>query len=164
MINHSPEKAPGPQQSIESAPASVVVQPTKVEFGSFLDSISKMSDATGEDKSGDWSGSGGGTAVATSGGAQTKGQSARDRAIANLPIPVVMQKELQKHIRTEVTKLRAQAKSIAAMSQPGSAYKLNKLYAQIRHLNALLASLFEASVDVVKRLFIRVFIDKQTIQ
>lgn len=163
MVKHAPEKAPSTiTQSVESAPA-VVVQPTKIEFAAFLDGISKMSDKTGEDHSGDWSGAGGSSTAVATGGTQT-GMSARDHAIANLPIPVVMQKDLQKHIRDEVTKLRKQAQSIASMSRPGGAYKLNQLYSRIRHLNAILASLFDASVDVIKRLFIRVFIDKQTIQ
>lgn len=75
-----------------------------------------------------------------------------------------MQKQLAEHIRVEVKKLRKQALQISRMSRPGAAYKLNELYARIRHLNAILAELFEASMDVLKRLFVRVFIDKQTIQ
>lgn len=165
MTNTSPEKGLStlPSHAPETAPA-VVVQPSRVEFAGLLDGISKMSEHTGEDHSGDWSGAGG--AVATTGGAQATqtGMSARDLAIANLPAPIVMQKELEKHILEEVKKLRRQAKTIARIGRPGAAYRLNQLYARIHRLNAMLSSLFDASVDVLKRLFIRVFIDKQTIQ
>ena len=52
---------------------------------------------------------------------------------------------------------------IVRSKKPGSAYALSQLYAKIRHLNALLADLLEASYDVLKRLFVKVFIDKQAI-
>ncbi|HVW66865.1 MAG TPA: hypothetical protein VHA78_04010 [Candidatus Peribacteraceae bacterium] len=165
MANTTPEKglSTAPSVTPDSAPA-VVVQPSRVEFASLLDGIGKMSEQTGEDRSGDWSGSGG--AVATTGGRQSTQatMTARDLAIANLPEPAVMQKELEKHIQEEVKNLRRQAKTIARIGRPGAAYRLNQLYARIHRLNAMLASIFDASVDVVKRLFIRVFIDKQTIQ
>ena len=162
MSNHSLEKAPA--SGIESAPAALVVQPSKVEYTAFLDGISKMTENVSDNPSGDWSSSAGGVVATTSGTQGSATVSARDHAIANLPIPVVMQKDLEKHIREEVKKLRKQAISIATTSKPGGAYKLNQLYARIRHLNALLASLFETSIDVIKRLYIRVFVDKQSIQ
>ena len=74
-----------------------------------------------------------------------------------------MQKQLEQHIRSEVKKLRKQARTIARIGKPGAAYHLNNLYARIHHLNALLAAILEASYDVLKRLFIRVFIDRQPI-
>lgn len=162
MTNNSLEKASAPSSSPESAASALVVQPSKVEYVAFLDGISKMTENANDNPSGDWSGTAGG-GVSTTNGSQG-GVSPRDHAIATIPIPVVMQKDLETHIRAEVKKLRKQALSIATMSHPGGAYKLNQLYARIRHMNAILASLFEASVDVIKRLYIRVFIDKQTIQ
>ncbi len=168
MVNTPQEKAPSltvAAPETASAPLKVM-QPSvaNVDLAVFLDGLGQITENANDKPSGDWSGTAGtGGVVATTGQAQT-GMSARDQAIANLPIPVVMQKQLEEHIREEVKKLRNQAKSIAAMSRPGGAYKLNQLYARIRHLNAILASLFEASVEVVKRIFIRVFIDKQSIQ
>lgn len=89
--------------------------------------------------------------------------SARDQAIAAIPQPAVIQRELATHIRMEVKQLRKQALTVARMSKPGAAYKLNQLYARIHRLNGLLGDLFEASYEALKRMFIRVFIDKQPI-
>lgn len=165
MVNIPSEKAPSLAVSPDAVSAApvVVAQPKSVNLASFMEGLGQFTENANDKPANDFSGSSGGTAVATSGQTQG-GMSARDLAIANLPIPVVMQKQLEEHIREEVKKLRKQAKLIASTSRPGGAYKLNMLYARIRRLNALLASLFEASVDVVKRLFVRVFIDKQTIQ
>jgi hypothetical protein len=102
-----------------------------------------------------------GTAM-TARGAQ-QGTSARDHALANLPVPAQMQKQLEAHIRAEVKELRKQTKLIIRSRKPGSAYAYAQMYAKIRHLNALLAEILEASYDVVKRLFVKVFIDKQAI-
>jgi len=76
----------------------------------------------------------------------------------------VIRKELAKHIENEVKTLRKQVRhATRRISKPGNAHKLNELYSRIRRLNTLLANMFEASYDVVKRLFVRVFIDKQPI-
>ncbi len=74
-----------------------------------------------------------------------------------------MQKQLEKHITTEVKKLRKEAMHIARLSRPGAAHRLNVLYARIRNLNSLLSELLQASYDIIQRFFIRVFIDKQQI-
>lgn len=166
MNLNAADKISTPQPGPESAPTQqIVVQPSKVqltEFTDFLTGIGNIAETTGGPAN-DGNGSGSGTSMQATGSSQA-GMSPRDLAIANLPIPIVMQKELQTHILAEVKKLRKQAKTIAAMSRPGGAYKLNQLYARIRRLNALLSSLLDASVDVIKRLFIRIFIDKQNIQ
>lgn len=140
----------------------VVLQPGKAEgLAMLVAEINELpSENTGEDRSGDWSGATG-TAVATTQG--TEQSSVRDQAMANLPVPVKMQKALEAHIRAEIKDLRGQAKIITRSRKPGSAYALALLYAKIRHLNALLADLLEASYDVLKRLFVKVFIDKQPI-
>jgi hypothetical protein len=164
----SPEKAHNAPNESEVATVTTVTQPLTVsvaDLGAFLEGINdtKVSETTREDASSDFTQTGKGGAVTTAQGTQS-GMSVRDQAIANLPIPVVMQKQLEQHIRDEVKKLRSQAKTIAAMSKPGGAYKANQLYARIRHLNAILASLFDASMEIMKRLYIRVFVDKQNIQ
>lgn len=168
MAGSSPDKSLGQLKGPETAP-SVVSQPVKIEsqlsgqLGSFLEDINKMSESSPSGPGEQWS-DGSGKAVTTA--AQTggsTGMSARDQAIANIPAPAMMQKELEKHIREEVKKLRKQAKQIARIGKPGAAFHLNQLYTRIRHLNALLAEILEASYDVLKRLFVKVFIDKQSI-
>ncbi|MDD5041508.1 MAG: hypothetical protein PHX87_04105 [Candidatus Peribacteraceae bacterium] len=142
-------------------PVLTVTQPEKI--GSLLDTlnlIDQMSERIGEDKSGDMGGSSGQAQVGTAG---ARAISPRDQAIADLPAEQVMQTKLAEKIRAEVGTLRSQIRSIPGSSQPGAAFRLNKLYARIRLLNRLLANLFESSVEVIKRLFIRVFIDEQPI-
>lgn len=144
-------------------PALTVTQPDKIaNLLDTLNLIDAMSERMGEDRSGDLGGAGGqmGGAVQAR---QQKQISPRDQAIANLPAQEVMQGKLVKNIEEEVGKLRHQIRSIPATGKPGSAYKLNKLYARIRRLNGLLAELFDASYEVLRRLFIRVFIDEQPI-
>ncbi|MDO8468539.1 MAG: hypothetical protein Q7S29_02160 [Candidatus Peribacter sp.] len=142
-------------------PVLTVMQPEKI--GSLLDTlnlIDQMSERIVEDKSGDMGGGGGQAQTGTAG---TRAISPRDQAIAALPGEQVMQTKLAEVIRAEVGSLRKQIRSIPGSSHPGAAYKLNKLYSRIRLLNRLLANLFESSVDVIRRLFIRVFIDEQPI-
>ncbi len=74
-----------------------------------------------------------------------------------------MRDRLSQHIRQETRKLERLAKAAARSVQPGAAYTLNELYAKIRRLQALIAEILQASIDVLKRLFIRVFIDQQPI-
>lgn len=168
MVNTPSEKASPALSAAPEAPGAPmrVIQPSviNVDMSAFLDGIGQISETITDKPASDWSGTTGQGGTAGVGDQSQTGMSLRDQAIANLPIPAVMQKKLELHIHEEVKKLRKQAQSIAATSRPGGAYKLNQLYARIRHLNAILSSLFEASVEVVKRLFVRVFIDKQTIQ
>lgn len=140
-----------------------VVQPEK--FQGLLDTIAlldKVSESLGDASSGDWSGASGGAVAARTGG-QTA-TSARAQAIANLPGTPEMRTELTSYIQKEIKSLRKEVHTAARkMSKPGSAHKLNELYARIRRLNSLLSELMEASVEVLKRLFIRIFIDKQKV-
>jgi len=156
-----------PDKHTETAPTApkltlTVTQPEKI--GSLLDTlnlIDQMSERMGEDKSGDMgSGTGGQMQTGTAG---TRTVSPRDQAIAALPSEQIMQTKLAEVIRSEVGTLRSQIRSIPSSSHPGGAFRLNKLYARIRLLNRLLSTLFESSIDVIKRLFIRVFIDEQPI-
>lgn len=154
--------------SLSASPESaklIVRQPAKLqELGNLLLTIEglsqRVSERTGEDRSGDL-GSGG--TAGTGQGDDGTYVSPRDQAIAAMPAPAVIQKQLEKHIRKEVRELQTRARSIARLSQPGSAYLLTELYSRIRRLNQLLAEILEASVEVLKRFFIRVFIDQQPI-
>jgi hypothetical protein len=142
----------------------VVRQPSKLkELTNLLETFenlnARVSERTGEDRSGDM---GGGTGM-TSGQQGTQGTSARDQAIKKIPAAAVMQEKLTRHIKQESKKLERLARTVARSSAPGSAHHLNELYARIRHLNALIHDLLEASLEVLKRLFIRVFIDQQSI-
>lgn len=156
-----------PNTHTEIAPAApkpvlTVTQPEKI--GSLLDTlnlIDQMSERIGEDRSGDMGSAGGGQAQAGAGAARTI--SPRDQAIANLPGEQEMQAKLAEKIRAEVRSLRSQIRSIPGSSRPGAAFKLNKLYARIRLLNRLLSTLLESSIEVIRRLFIRVFVDEQPV-
>jgi hypothetical protein len=162
----NPDRQHSPNSSPEAAPTAVVSQPTKLDLGGqlgpLLAEIGRISESSPAGPSNDGPGATGG-AVQTSGSGTTPVMSARDQAIANLPATRVMQKQLEAHIRTEIKKLRKQAKTVARINQPGGAYRLNMLYLRIHHLNALLHELLSSSVEVLKRLFIKVFIDKQTV-
>ncbi len=165
MAKTSPEKNTLAPRGVEMAPGRVV-QPVKLDLsaqlGGILEEVNRISEAASENPSEQLGANGTGGSM-QQGGSQAGALSARQQAIANLPAPKVMQKQLEKHIRSEVKKLRKQAKTIARISHPGAAYHLNQIYASIRRLNALLAEMLEASYDVLKRLFVRVFIDRQPI-
>ncbi len=157
-----PEQGPSPA-TIERGKL-VVSQPEKLKeltllLESFENLDARVSERTGEDRSGDL-GSGG---AMTKGSAAANEPSARDKAIAKIPEPIAMKKKLQAHIRKEVQNLEKLAISAANTSRPGSAFRLNELYARIRRLNSLLADILESTVEVIRRLFIRVFIDHQQI-
>lgn len=162
-----PSGAANPEKQALSAESTekinlVVAQPEK--FEGLLETISlmdKVSERMGEDKSGDMGGGGGGQ---SSGKGDDDGTSTRAQAIANLPDAPEMRKELGIYIQKEIKGMRKQIRHKAfRASKPGSAHQLNELYSKIRRLNSLLAELLDTSVDVIKRLFIRVFIDKQSI-
>ena len=157
-----------PEQSLTAAPSVetqklVVSQPNKLqELNNLLLSLEnldrKVSEKTGEDRSGDL-----GAAGASGGKAATSSTSTRDEAIAQIPAPTIMQQKLRKHIKKEMQDLEKMARHVGKSAKPGSAYKQNQIYSRIRQLNALLRQLVEASVEILKRFFIRVFIDKQPI-
>lgn len=139
----------------------VVSQPQKLEglleTITLLDKVSET--ITGKPAS--WK-SGSGTAAGQ--GDDDSAPSPRDIAIANLPETAVMREQLTQHIEAEVKHLQKQVGAIARrVSKPGTAYKLNLLYARIRRLNGLLAHIAEAAYDMLKRLFIRVVIDRQSV-
>ena len=141
-----------------------VVQPKQIgqvlEALETIDALAmRVSEQNGEDASRDLGGSGAG-----GGGARGQGgASPRDAAIANIPAELIIKRELEQHIRKEIKQLEAEAKRTTRLSKAGGAHQLNEIYGNIRRLNALLIQILEASYDVLKRLFIRVFIDKQSI-
>lgn len=164
MATLSVEKGPNAIKSVETSKL-IVRQPAKLaELGKLLETFDNLSarvnERQGEDVSGDLGGSGAGTGGKAKG---DTGVSPRDLAIERIPPFEIVRQKLEGHIQGEVKKLERQARRAARSSKPGSAHQLNDIYARIRRLNALLFQIFEASVDVLKRLFIRVFIDQQPI-
>ena len=161
LVNNSIDKKGKESAESQTQQAITVSQPKKLE--GILETINLMntiSERIGESKSDDLPSTG----ASGKGQVAQSGQSQRDQAIANLPSSSVMQKQLQKHIKTEVKILQKEIRIAARkVSKTGSANKLNELYARIRRLNGIMHELFSTSVDVVKRLYIRVFVDKQTV-
>ena len=161
----SPEQAHSHSLEKSSETRLSVQQPPKMkELGQLLETLDALSqrvgERTSEDNSGDMGGAGG---MVATGGAKA-GATARDNAIAHMPnSPVVLKKELTQHIEGEIEDLKKEARKVARTSQTGGAFELNELYGKIRKLRSLLHDIVEASIDVLKRIFIRVFIDKQAI-
>lgn len=138
----------------------MVTQPEKL--GSLLDAIESLT-APNEVVSGRQGESGGtGTSPPVTGGIGQQTIVPRDQAIANLPPQENIQKALRTHINAEVRKLRREASRLTT-SRPGTAHRINQIYANIRRLNKLLQELLHASYDTLKHFFIRVFIDRQPI-
>jgi len=160
MATDLPEKGKEVAPSIGGAPL-VVQQPQKLEsLLETIDLIDSFSEKIGEGP-GEMGPAGAGPAAAGA-GAQPQA-SWRDQAIASLPESKVMQKHIEKHLQKEVKKLNREVRRISRFSKPGSAHKLNELYAHIRRLNGLFTEILEASFEVLKRLYIRIVIDKQSV-
>ncbi|PIR53067.1 hypothetical protein COU76_02995 [Candidatus Peregrinibacteria bacterium CG10_big_fil_rev_8_21_14_0_10_49_10] len=159
--NTSPEAGKQHEISVEAAPTLIVSQPKKLEgLLETLMLLDKVSETVGEDRSGDM-GSTGGTGR---GDDDATHVSLRELAIAHLPSETTMKRRLTVHIDREVKKLQKEVKrATRRIAKPGSAHKVNALYARIRRLNALLADLLEASQEILKRLYVKIFVDKQTV-
>jgi hypothetical protein len=143
-----------------SAAPLLVKQPDRMK--SLMDHIdSFVSENVREDISGDLGGGGGGTGDGDDDDNQQP--SAREIALKSLPTPQVMQERIANHIEYEVKNLRKDLRKVDRLRKKGAAYKLTKLYARLRLLNSLLKSVLDASGEVVQRIFVRVFIDKQPI-
>lgn len=155
QLSTGPESAPAaPSRSL------IVSQPEKLE--GLLETINLMatvSERMGEDRSGDLGSSGGSSGQQGDDSTQV---SARDKAIAAIPAVPVMQKQLQEHIAQNIKSLRQEINQQTVKgSKAGSAYKLNELYKRIRRLQCFLSDILSASTEIVQRIYIRVFIDKQ---
>lgn len=162
-----PTPSPSPEKALPSAPEKkvtlIVAQPEIL--GNLIEAIENLTapreapaEKQGEDASG--------RATTTTAGETTvtsTGISPRDQAIANLPPQKKMQQDLQKHIQTEVWKLRREAVRLTTITRPGTAFHLNQIYEKIRRLNKLLSELFSASFEALKQLFIRAFVDHEPI-
>ncbi len=162
VVQNTPEKGKELASNSIELKSLVVKQPEKL--GSILETINLMAEIS-EKVTGNageqWSGSRSG---ASAQGDDTTQTSLRDQAIASLPSEISMQVQLTRQIKEEIKLLRKEVrKSAHRASKPGAAYKMNELYSRIRRLNSLLSEIFEASYDVIKRLFIRTFIDKQKV-
>jgi hypothetical protein len=159
MHNASVEKGSSASPERSERPLIAVAQPKKLE--GLLDTINLLntvSERIGDKASENWSGGATGQQASAA-----QGQTWRDEAIANLPATPAMQRELRTHIEKEIATLQKEVHAIARRAaKPGAGYKLTKLYARIRRLNGILQELLESSVDVVKRLYIRIFVDKQS--
>ncbi len=160
MINHAPERAVSTEANATKG-TLIVTQPKHLEniLAAIADVENAPTESQGDARSGDWSGQ----QTSQAQGDGQDGPTPRDEAIAALPEPVVMQQNLQRHIEQEVKTLRHEAARLTRATDAGAAFELTKLYAKIRRMNRLFSELVDASVDVVKRLFIRVFVDRQAI-
>lgn len=94
-------------------------------------------------------------------GQKSLASSSLQKQEAPLPESEVMQQKLNQRIEQEITILRKEANKTSHLKKPGAANKISKLYARIRNLRRLLADISSASYEVVKRLFVRIFINKQ---
>ena len=158
-VPSSPERiqttAPPPEQH-----NLIVAQPEKL--GSLLDAIESLTSPREAPTEKQGENGGGSQTPAPTGTTAHTAQSLRDQAIASLPPQEKMQKDLRTHINAEVRKLRREAFRLTA-SRPGTAYRINQIYANIRRLNKLLLELFHTSYETLKHFFVRVFIDRQPI-
>lgn len=164
-LSSSADKKMGSMNSVETS-RLIVRQPGKLQeltnlLETFENLSARVSERSSEDRSGDMGGAGAGAAAGSQQG--TQGATARDLAIKNIPVAAIMKGRLTQHIRQETRRLEKLADKVARSSAPGSAHTLNELYAKIRRLNSLVYDILEASVEVLKRFFVRVFIDNQPI-
>ncbi len=160
MVNAAPDKGPVSAPSIETK-ALIVSQPKRLE--GILQEIGNLqtetiSETSAGGPSNSWSGSDDGAKPV-----RAAGPSPRDQAIARIPAEPILRTTLRTHIEKEIVSLRTEARRIVRISRPGHAYQLNEIYAKIRRLNALLTELLTAMGDMVKRIYIRVFIDRQPV-
>ena len=138
-----------------------VRQPEKItSLLATLSALDKISERVAEDHSGDL---GAGGATGTSGdGTQGGGAiSLRQQALQSLPSKEVMQKKLITHLKSEVHELERTSRRIARLSSRGSAYLLTQTYARIRKIQSLIEELVDAALEVIERLYVRLFIDHQ---
>ncbi len=138
-----------------------VRQPEKItSLLATLSALEKISERVAEDHSGDLgAGAGGAT---TGDGSQAGGAvSLRQQAIQSLPSREVMQKKLISHLHTEVSELERESRRIARLNAKGSAYLLTQTYARIRKIQSLIEDLIDAALEVIERLYVRLFIDHQ---
>lgn len=153
--NASPTDTP---TSVESSP-SVVFQPQKLkEVIEIIDLMGNVASRVREDSSSDMGGS------ATGGKAKkATGTSARDEAIAQAPVVEVMQQKLVQHLRKEISSIKRQARKVSKSNARGAAWTLAELYKKIRSLSSLITEILHASTEMIRRFYISIFIDQQSL-
>jgi hypothetical protein len=139
-----------------SGAPNIVFQPRLSEIVELVNFMGNISEKVAEQHA-QFTGGSGGTATAGAGTTQ------RDDQLATLPPLPQMQHKLISHIQQEVRTLRRHAKALARKRSKGWAYELNRLYAQIHRLTALAQEILHASIEIVKRFYVLVFIDHQPI-
>lgn len=159
-MSQSPEAPRGALSATQAADVRVF-QPAKLtEIVEMIDLMGQLSERVREDSSGDMGGAG---MQATRQAGQASAVSARDLAIANLPASAVMQTKLVTHIKIKIKELDSQARTLARSASRGSAYMLNEIYKRIRRYTAMIEEILTASVEIVRRFYIAVFIDRQVL-
>jgi len=167
VARNSQGEKKGPDRSLEAnADAAMghltVRQPEKIRSLLFvLADLEKISEIVLEDQSKDMGSGGTSGLVGVVSGGQKGGTSLRDQAIRSLPSQDIMCRRLTRHLAKEVRQLEFKVRRISYSTKKGSAYLLNDLYAQIRKIQSLIIELADAATEVVRRLFIRLFIDHQ---
>lgn len=155
-VTAKPTEAP-----IVSTARLTVMQPEKL--GDLLNTISlidKISERSSGGPANDFTTSSG----ASGGTKQDDTQSVREKAIAELPSMHIMQKNLETRMNGDIKKIYKQLQTSGLKAhKPGSAYRYSVLYGKIRRLRSVMAATFSASADVIRRLYIRIFIDKQEV-
>jgi hypothetical protein len=159
--NEGQEIKPGADGSVENQARLIVHQPEPMSnLLEVLGSLERVKERISDDKSGDLGGSSGGGGSSQ---AAKDDVSIRDKAIASLPSDIVMRDKMKKHLRREVKELERSISRASKSTKQGGAYTLNELYARIRKIQGLIFELIDATTDLVKRLYIKMFIDRQKV-
>jgi len=145
----------------EGAPLTVKQPPQLRSLLMVLADLEKITERVSEDRSTDPAGGGAGTGGAGEGHGATAQRSLRAASIQALPPYPVMKRRLIAHLEKEMRRLEREARRIARMTRKGSAHLLTQLYARIRKIQSLIVELVEATTEVIRRLYIRLFIDHQ---
>ena len=159
--HQSVENGAGKREKIEMATMKLTVkQPERIKslltVLADLESISERVSETADRDLGS-----GGMSSTGAGATGDDSQSARAQAIKSLPSTNVMRGRLTRHLEHEVHQLERRAKRMAHKAGMGSAYLLNELYSRIRKIQALIAEIADATAEVVRRLYVRLFVDNQ---
>jgi hypothetical protein len=153
--NRSPERSM--EVSSSSEHGNVVFQPTKLnEVMEMINFMGNISEKVTEHHA-LFTGSSG----ASTGDQKSQGSSQRDQILQKLPPTAQMQKKLVKHIDAEIASLEKKAKRITRMKRRGWAFELTLVIAHIHRLAAIAREIMRASLEVVRRFYILVFIDHQ---
>lgn len=149
----SPER--GPLSPDTSPKILLVEQPKSARLDSLLAEIEQITELPAKGISED--------RPSGTGAASSQAISPREAAIAALPDLPVMQGALTGHIEQEINVLRKEAQRVTRLGRSGHAHRLNEIYRKIRQLQSLLLTLLESSYEILRRLYVRIIIDRQPI-